>query len=115
LAALDDHPFNPRRARSLGDVKPVLVAQFAEHNPRGLAMTMRHTVPASPVRDLVQKNSAPALMVVGRREASFVPARAFVEEQMPHLDVAELDAGHAMNIHDPAGFNAAVGAFIRSL
>jgi len=53
----------------------------------------------------------PALLVAGRREAAFVPHRRRAEQSMPGLAVVELDTGHAVNLEDAPGFNAAVTRF----
>ncbi len=113
-AAIAAHPLNPGRGRRLpADVRDALAADCAQHSPAGIAMTMRHTVPASPVRARAAGNARPALLVVGEREEAFAPARAFAEATMPHLSVVGAPgAGHAVNIEGAAVFNEAVVDFL---
>jgi pimeloyl-ACP methyl ester carboxylesterase len=118
--ALDEHgrsvleslPMNPSRGRRLpGAAREALVADYRLHDPRGIARTFRHTVLGSPLGGRLSENRVPALLVAGRREAAFVPHRRRVEQSMPGLAVVELDTGHAVNLEDAAGFNAAVTRF----
>ena len=53
-AALDKHPFAPTRSRRLPRAaKEALIADYALHNPIGIARTAVHTIPYSSVRDLI--------------------------------------------------------------
>jgi pimeloyl-ACP methyl ester carboxylesterase len=111
---LDSHPLNPGRGERLHpEARTALVADLDLHDPRGLAMTGLYTVPSSSVRGLVEANRVPALLVVGEREGRFRDHRRYVEDSMPMLEVAGLDTGHAVNLEDPTGFDAAVTDFIR--
>jgi pimeloyl-ACP methyl ester carboxylesterase len=110
LAELSMHPSRGRRLP--GDVRDALTADAELHEPAGVARTFRHTVPASPVHSLVATNRVPALLVVGRHERGFAPARRYAEAVMPQLTVVEADAGHAVNAEDAPCFNTAVAAFL---
>lgn len=55
--------------------------------------------------------SVPTLLSVGRQEERFLPLVDRVRT-LPNLEVVELDAGHPVNAHDPAGWNAAVTRFL---
>ncbi len=111
-AALERHPLNPGRARSLApELKAALVADFALHEPRGIALTGLHTIPAVSVRERIGENSAPTLPIVGEREERFRQFRRYAEAAFPDLTVQPVDAGHAVNLERPAEFNAAVLAF----
>jgi pimeloyl-ACP methyl ester carboxylesterase len=111
-SALERLPMNPSRGRRLpADAREALIADYRLHDPAGIARTMRHTVPASPLGERLAENRVPALLVAGRSEAAFVPHRRRAEQIMPGLAVVELDAGHAVNLEDAAGFNAAVTDF----
>lgn len=111
--AIRSHPLNPGRGRRLpGFVRDALVADAELHSPRGIAMTFRHTVPESPVRNRVGSNRVPALLVCGTREKSFAAARAYAAATMPMLEVVDADGGHAVSIEAADVFNEAVTSFI---
>jgi len=113
-AAIDNHPLNPRRGRRLpAAARDALAAATAEHDPRGVALTLRHTVPASPVTDRLDQVRVPSLLVVGVDEAGFADARRRAEDAIPALEVVETAAGHAVNLEDPVAFNRAVVGFLR--
>jgi len=111
-SALESLPINPSRGRRLpAAAREALIADYRLHDPCGIARTFRHTVPGSPLGDRISENRVPALLVAGRREAAFLPHRRRAEQSMPALAVVELDTGHAVNIEDAGGFNAAVTRF----
>lgn len=113
LDAIERIPVHPRFARRLPDaVKSALVEDAAKIDPRGIANTLLHTNPQVSVRDRVFGNSVPALLACGRNERRFQPHRDFAEAHMPALEIADLDAGHAVNIEAADAFNAAVEAFV---
>jgi len=113
-AALDKHPFAPTRSRRLPRAaKEALIADYALHNPIGIARTAVHTIPYSSVRDLIAATQVPTLLVAGDREEGFREQGRFAERAIPGISVAHLDTGHAVNIEDAPGFNAAVIDFFR--
>jgi len=113
-AALDKHPFAPTRSRRLPRAaKEALIADYALHNPIGIARTAVHTIPYSSVRDLIAATQIPTLLVAGDREEGFREQGRFAERAIPGISVAHLDTGHAVNIEDAPGFNAAVIDFFR--
>ena len=112
-AALERMAVHPRRAKRLP--RPVYDALAADAElivPDGIANTMQHTLPNASVRADLERNSRPALLVCGRFERRFAPHRAFAEQMMPQLTVAEVDSGHAVNMQAAGAFNAAVGKFV---
>lgn len=114
-AAFDAHPLNPARGRRLApEVRAALVEAGALHDVRGLAATLRHTVPGSSVRSRLGENTRPALAVVGERERAFAEGRAWLERErpMPHLQIVGADAGHAVNLEAATTFEGAVAAFV---
>jgi pimeloyl-ACP methyl ester carboxylesterase len=112
-AALQNHPLNPARGTRLPAVaRDALIADYALHTPEGVAMTGLRTVPDSSVRPRAAEISVPTLLVAGRRESGFAEARRFAEEAIPRLSVADLDAGHAVNLEAAQAFNLAVRRFI---
>jgi pimeloyl-ACP methyl ester carboxylesterase len=115
-AALDKHPFSPTRSRRLPiKAKEALVADYELHDPKGIAATARHTIPFSSVRDRVFETNVPTLLVAGDREKGFHDQAEFAKQTIPGLSVAHLVTGHAVNIEDAAGFNAAVKEFFQSV
>lgn len=112
--ALENHPLNPGRGRRLPpEVRKRLAADCARHDPVGVARTLLHTVPASPVRDRIHTNERPALLVAGRFEAAFADHCAHAAVTMPRLQVVDADAGHAVNLEAGSTFDDAVAAFVR--
>ena len=111
-AALDSHPFRPTRSRRLPHAaKEALIGDYELHNPVGIARTAVHTIPYSSVRDRVATNQVPTLLVAGDREEGFRDQARFAEQAIPGISVAHLHTGHAVNIEDAPGFNAAVTDF----
>lgn len=112
-AALDNHPFRPTRSRRLpAAAKDALIADYALHNPLGIARTARHTIPFSSVRDRVADTRVPTLLVAGDREEGFREQRDFAKQTIPGISVAHLNTGHAVNIEAAPAFNAAVTEFL---
>jgi pimeloyl-ACP methyl ester carboxylesterase len=112
-AMLEKIPLHPLHARRLPpEVKNALVADARLLDPRGVANTVRYTVPESPVRERVAENRVPTLLVCGERDARFEAQRRFAERHLPHLEVVAVDAGHAVNIEASEAFDAAVTAFL---
>jgi pimeloyl-ACP methyl ester carboxylesterase len=114
-AALDRHPFRPTRSRRIpAAAKEALIADYRLHNPIGIARTAVHTIPYSSVRERISANKVPTLLVAGSREEGFREQYVFAETTIPHLTAVKLEAGHAVNLEDAAGFNRAVTEFLRS-
>lgn len=112
-AVLDHHPMHPRKAgRIPKDVSAALVADFAKHDPIGVARQLRHTLPTASVRSIAYRNTRPALLTMGTGETAFVDTAEFVKATMPMAELVELDAGHNVNLHQPDAWNAAVKDFI---
>ena len=112
-AAMERIPVHPRHARKLpAPIREALNEAAAGHDPAGIANAMRHTNPNASVRDRLHLNRRPALLLCGVRERRFEPHRKFAESAMPQLEVADLEAGHGMNMEAPAPFNRALGAFL---
>lgn len=110
IEALPIHPAKARRMRE--DVKEALLIDAKLIDPYAIAMAFLHTVPGSSVRSRVGKNRVPTLLAVGTREESFGEPLAYARENMPKLEVVEMDAGHAVNIGAAPEFNEHVSRFI---
>ena len=110
---LEQIPLHPMRARRLPpETQAALVADAELLDPRGVADTIRYTVPESPVRERVKENRVPTLLVCGERDSRFEAQRRFAEAHLPHLEVVAVDAGHAVNIEAADAFDAAVTDFL---
>lgn len=104
---------HPKRAKRLPhDVYEALLADAERIDPEGIANAMESMMPTASVRDELQHNKKPALLVCGRFEKRFAPHRAHAEAVMPHLEVVDVDSGHAVNMAAADAFNAHVAAFI---
>lgn len=113
LPVLERMPHHPRHARRIpASVKEALVADSRRHNPEGIALTTEFTSPYSSVRDQVQWNRVPSLFALGVYEKRFQRHRMFIEASVPHLEVVECEAGHAVNLQAIDTFNDAVREFI---
>ena len=112
-AAVEGLALHPRRAKRLpGPVHDSLIDDAERISPLGIANAMRSTLPTASVRDELKDNARPALLVCGRFEKRFAPHRVHAEAVMPHLAVADVDSGHAVNMAAADAFNAHVRAFI---
>jgi pimeloyl-ACP methyl ester carboxylesterase len=116
MDALTAMPIHPRHAKRMTDeVKRALVEDAELLRPDGVVRGMLHTVPTSSVRGSVQRNRVPTLLVAGSKEREFHEATGFARANIPQLEIVELEAGHAVNIHASGVFNTAVTRFFGSL
>lgn len=113
-AALDRVAVHPKNARRVApEYKRALCADAALHDPLGAAYTARYTSLADPIAvDLLETNRVPSLLVCGTQEARFAPRRRFAERTIPRLEVAEVEAGHAVNLEAPEDFNRLATEFL---
>jgi pimeloyl-ACP methyl ester carboxylesterase len=112
-AAMARIPVHPRHGWRLPKpVREALVTDAENHDPTGIADTIGITIPAISQRDRLQENSRPACLIWGSKEKRFAEMADFARRNMPLLTIAELDAGHGMNMEDAAGFNQAVLNFL---
>ncbi|MDH5737389.1 MAG: alpha/beta fold hydrolase [Gammaproteobacteria bacterium] len=115
IAAVEKIPVHPRNASRLPErVKNSLLEDCNLLNPSAVARTILYTNGYASVREDISRNQLPALLICGRNESRFLPFRDFVFENMPFLEVVDLDAGHAVNAESPDAFNAALRNFIQS-
>ncbi len=93
---------------------------FLEHSPSALAHTLRGVIAAQPsVADLAgaaRVIACPALIVVGDRDRlSLQPSRLLAQTLPQARLVTIVDAGHLVNVAQPAAFNATVADFVAAL
>ena len=113
LAHLERSSANPARShRIVPAVREALAADMPLLQPLGVSATIRHTAPASTVRERIDGNTRPTLLVAGRKEKAFAEPCHFVQTAMPNLTVVHVDAGHSPNAETPDAFNDAAVLFI---
>jgi pimeloyl-ACP methyl ester carboxylesterase len=111
--AIQRIPVHPRHAKRLpAAIYEALQADAERLNPLGVANILRYTNPHVSIRELIQDNTRPALLLCGSREQRFKAHRDFAAANMPGLDVVDLDAGHGVNMETHQAFNAAACEFI---
>ena len=116
LAAVEDLPVHPRRARRLPpELYAELVADTARIEPGAIADSYRHLNVDVSVREPARTITVPTMIVCGSYEKRFAPHRDYAAENVPGLKVVDLPAGHAVNAERHEEFNAAVAAFLREV
>ena len=114
--AIERIPVHPRYARRLpAEVSRRLREDADRLSPTGVANTLLATNLTASTRDIAGSNPRPALLCFGRHEKRFHASRDWAEAHMANLTVVSLDAGHAVNMEDAAGFNNAVVQFVAAL
>ena len=114
--ALEAMPFYPKRSGRLApDVEAELLRDAELISLRGVAQALRYTSPDLSVADRFGETRVPTLLVNGRREKTFQPARDAALAALPCLEVVDLEGGHPVNLDCPEGFNAAVRDFLGRL
>lgn len=115
IAAVEDLPVHPRRARRLPPgLHEELVADARRIEPRAIADSYRHLNVDVSVREEVRRIPARTMMVCGSYEKRFAPHRDYAAANMPGLRVVDLPAGHAVNAERHEEFNEAVAGFLRA-
>ncbi|HUO11912.1 MAG TPA: alpha/beta hydrolase [Caulobacteraceae bacterium] len=115
-AALEAMPFYPNRSGRLApDVQEELLRDAELISLHGVAQGMRYTSPDLSVADRFGQTRVPTLLVNGRREKTFQPAREAAPRLLPSLQVVDLEGGHPVNLDCPEGFNTAVAEFLGAL
>ena len=105
-------PVHPANARKLpADVRAAILADCSSVSVLGVANAIRYTRPELSLRHRIHKNKVPTLLVCGKLEKRFLPLRDFAAARMPLLEIADVDAGHAVNINAAGEFNERVTAF----
>ena len=112
VESLRDSWINPGRSQRISEpVRQKLAVEFGEHDPRGVAGSFRITNYSLPLGDGLTQISVPTLLTNGVDEERFqrlLPRCRLI----PGLEIVELPASHAVNAHDPQGWNEAATEFI---
>ena len=114
LAAIEKIPVHPRHSKKLPSrIYAALEQDSALLNPVGIANTLRATTPNASIRSLAIENQSPALLCWGTQEKRFSESKVWAETNMPNLEIAEIEAGHAVNMQRPQEFNQTVQSFLK--
>ncbi len=112
--AVRELPMHPRGGKRLPPgLKPALIAAADAVHPQAVLRLARVTAPALSVARELARLACPVLLVNGRHEAPFQRWRDLAARAIPRGEVADLDAGHAVNLEAPAAFDAAVIDFVQ--
>ncbi|MFT3801378.1 MAG: alpha/beta fold hydrolase [Burkholderiaceae bacterium] len=113
-AAIRDLPFHPRHAKRLApDVRQTLISAADQVDPRAFARLSTISAPRLSVSDELHRLRTPTLLVNGRWEKSFQPLRESAQRSIADCRVADVEAGHAVNLENAAAFDEAVGDFFQ--
>lgn len=109
---LREHWVNPGRSKRIAEATRALLAiEFDEHEAAGIAESLYTTNARLPLGDRLTEVSRPTMLTLGVDEKRFLELLPQAK-CIPGLEIVELDGAHAVNAHDPAGWNAAVIEFI---
>lgn len=95
-------------------------AQLAEHSTKGSALTMRGVQARRPsLFDLVEQMktiTAPTLIMTGDEDWPCLEPALLMKRTIPTAALVVMpNAGHAINLEDPAAFNAHIADFFHSV
>jgi pimeloyl-ACP methyl ester carboxylesterase len=106
-------PIHPSRAKRLPqDLKAQLVAAADAVDPVAVARSIRLTAPQASVAGLLHHIACPVLLVNGQHEARFQRYRDLAAAGIARCEVADLSAGHAVNLEAAMAFDQAVLDFL---
>jgi len=93
---------------------------FLEHAPHALAATLRQVIAAQPaaaeMEEWLPAIVQPALLIAGARDQPAVAASRALAARLADARMTVIpDAGHLVNVVQPAAFNAAVETFLRDV
>lgn len=109
--ALDSRrlPFHPCHAKRFPKALKARMEAAADAIPRyALWQATVTTARELSCRRVAARIPVPTLLVNGRYEKSFQADRNFALAAIPGIEIADLDAGHSVNIEAPAAFERAV-------
>lgn len=109
LRALPYHPCHAKRFPA--ELQARMAAAADRIDAYALWQSTQTTARDLSCRDVASKLEVPTLLVNGRFEKAFQGDRDFAVAAIPGLEVADLDAGHSVNIEAAQGFSEAVVAF----
>ncbi len=111
--ALRDSWINPGRSKRISEaIRRKLADEFSEHTGPGLVNSFLVTNYSLPLGEGLREIAVPTLLTNGVQEEQFQGLLHRVA-MVPGIEIVELPGAHAVNAHDPAGWNEAVTSFIR--
>jgi 2-succinyl-6-hydroxy-2,4-cyclohexadiene-1-carboxylate synthase len=112
-AGLEGMAFYPKRTGRLApEIEDELVLDAGRISLAAMALTIGFTVGSLSVADRLAQIATPTLLVNGRREKAFQPARDLAAKSIRDIEVVDLEGGHPVNLDCAAEFNSAVAAFL---
>ncbi len=114
--ALRRMPFHPRHALRLApEIRQMLLREADRVDPLAVERLNRITGPQLSALSVLHRVQCPTLLVNGLFEKRFQPLRDLALTEIGHCKVADLQAGHAVNLEQAAEFDRAVADFVRSV
>jgi pimeloyl-ACP methyl ester carboxylesterase len=90
----------------------LLSKEFTEHSAAGITASLRITNFSLPLGESLKEISMPVLFTNGVEEQRFQQHLPRVR-LIPQVEIVDLPAAHAVNAHDPEGWNRAVVDFFK--
>ncbi|MBV1882703.1 MAG: alpha/beta hydrolase [Pseudomonadales bacterium] len=113
LDLIEQIPVHPKYGKWIPEVvKKELEEDSALLNPGGIARTIGYTHPIVSLQHHLREITPPALLICGTREKRFIPLRDNLVREIPGIEVADLEGGHAINAECYEEFNLAVVEFL---
>ena len=110
---LNDFPLHPSKSSHIKpEIKEALIEDVKLINIHGFSYTMRYMVTQCSVRDIIQENRIPTLLIVGKYDKRFASLPEFAKANIPKLEILLLDGGHAVNIDASEEFNKGIKDFV---
>lgn len=111
--AMGQEVFHPRHAKRFPEVIKAVLAREAD--AIDIETYLRLIGLTSPALSFYGRRAGPAvatLLINGRHEKAFQECRNELAEAWPQMEIVDIDGGHAVNIENPDGFDAALIAFL---
>lgn len=111
--------WGPQRSFEMTDSRQIRRG-FAEHKPWALVSTLRQAMARIPdigmLRQELQQFRVPTLLVVGEQDLRSIAVSRLIADVLPSARLAIMkDAGHVVNLSQPATFNLELTQFISNL
>jgi pimeloyl-ACP methyl ester carboxylesterase len=93
------------------------VVRLRQHSPQGMSNTMAHCQALRPslhdLRDQLSDMAVPVLLAVGDEDARCLETNLMLKSALPNAGLWICpNTGHAINLEEPAAFNAQVESFL---
>ncbi len=116
LDAIRALPFHPSRARRIAEPVRAAMAELADRvDPVAVARITAVTSAELSAFPDFDRIGFPLLLANGVLERAFQPLCELAVERIASCRVADIDAGHAVNVENPSAFDAAVDGFLRDV